>query len=186
MAPEAVLRLEDAVAVARLLPAGDRRAEVVRMDHGARLQRSRAGETGVLVPALVEVRRPALGIRRPDDLRQRLGERAVALLALAPLRSELLDAQQLLRPAHLLACQPQVDEDGHLRPQDVRVERLHQVVDGAGLVAAEDVLRLLRDGGQEDDRHVARSLALLDQRGRLEAVEVGHLDVEQDEREVVV
>ena len=68
----------------------------------------------------------------------------------------------------------------------VRVERLHQVVDGAGVVAAEDVLGVLRDRGQEDDRDVARPLALLDQLGRLEAVEPRHLDVEQDHRELVV
>ena len=68
----------------------------------------------------------------------------------------------------------QVDEHCHLRSQDGRVIGLQQVVDGALGVAAEHVLGVLADGGHEDDRHVARSLALLDQRRGLESVEPGH------------
>src|SRR5689334_24494738 len=49
------------------------------------------------------------------------------------------------------------------------------VVDGAGGVAAENLLLLLRDRRDEDDRDVAGALALLDQPSRLEAVELGHL-----------
>jgi hypothetical protein len=47
------------------------------------------------------------------------------------------------------------------------------------------VLFVLGDRGDEDDRDVLRALALLDQLRRLEAVEQRHLDVEQDDRDVV-
>ena len=47
------------------------------------------------------------------------------------------------------------------------------------------MLILLRERRQEDDRDRARALALLDHLGRLEPVHARHLDVEQDDREVV-
>ena len=78
----------------------------------------------------------------------------------------------------------QLDEDAHLGPQHPGVERLRQVVDGAGGVAAEGLVRLAVDRGQEDDRDVPRPLAALDVRRGLEAVHAGHLHVEQDERDV--
>jgi hypothetical protein len=47
------------------------------------------------------------------------------------------------------------------------------------------VALVLGDRRQEDDRDVAATFALLDQLRGLEAVEPGHLDVEQDAGEVV-
>jgi hypothetical protein len=38
----------------------------------------------------------------------------------------------------------------------------------------------------EDDRYVLRALALFDQRRRFEAVEHRHLDVQQDDRDIVL
>src|SRR5439155_847662 len=81
---------------------------------------------------------------------------------------------------------PELDEDGDLRAQDDRVVGLEHVVDRARLVAAEDVVLLLGDRRHEDDRDRARALPALDVVGGLEAVELGHLDVEQDHREIVV
>ena len=72
-----------------------------------------------------------------------------------------------------------------LGAQHPRVERLGQVVDGARRVAAEGVLRLPVDGGQEDDRDVLGPLPALDVRRGLEAVHARHLHVEQDHRVVV-
>ena len=85
----------------------------------------------------------------------------------------------------LLALRPQVDEDRDLGPQHPRVERLGEVVDRAHRVPAQRELGVAVGGGQEDDRHVPGALAALDVLGRLEAVHVGHLRVEQDHREVV-
>jgi hypothetical protein len=83
-----------------------------------------------------------------------------------------------------LALGEELDEHRDLRPQDLGRERLEDVVDGPHRVAAEHVNVAAVIGGQEDDRRVARALALADERGGLVAVEVRHRDVEQDQREV--
>jgi hypothetical protein len=79
----------------------------------------------------------------------------------------------------------QLDEHPDLGPQHPRVERLGQVVDGTRRVAAERVLRLPVDRGQEDDRDVLGPLPALDVRRGLEPVHARHLHVEQDDRVVV-
>jgi hypothetical protein len=83
---------------------------------------------------------------------------------------ELALAEQLLLLAELPRLSVEIDEDGDLRPKHVRVERLREEIDRAGRVAAEDLPLVRRDRGQEDDRDQAGLLALLDERGRLEAV----------------
>jgi hypothetical protein len=93
-------------------------------------------------------------------------------------------AHQLVAAAQLAAVAVEVGEDLHLGPQHQRVEGLEQVVDGARLVAGEDLGQVALGRGQEDDRDVARPLTGLDQLGGLDAVHARHLDVEQDHREV--
>ena len=78
----------------------------------------------------------------------------------------------------------QLDEHRDLGPKDGRVERLEQVVDGADLVAAEHGVLVAAGRGQEDDRDVGAAVALLDHGRRLEAVDAGHLHVEDDHCEV--
>jgi hypothetical protein len=184
---EAVLDLEDAPVGKGLLTARDRLGQIVRM--GEARPRGRIDitvrHTGVLEPAPVVVRRIARTVGGPDDLRHCVGELPVALGARAAELGELLFGEQLGLLMDLLVLLPELDEDRNLGAQDLRVERFEHVVDRADLVAAEDVPLLFRECGQEDDRDEARPLALLDHLGDLEAVEVGHLDVEQDHREVV-
>ena len=154
------------------------------MHDGPRAHLGAAGHPGVLVPALVVEDDLAVGVGRPDDLRNGVGEGSVSLLALTLERSDLLLLEQRVLPPDLDRLLPEVDEDADLRPQDVGLERLHQIVHGAGVVAAEDVLRVLGDRRQEDDRDVAGPLAPLDQLSRLEPVQPRHLDVEQDRGEL--
>src|ERR687888_156390 len=137
-------------------------------------------------PALVHVVGDAVGPRRPDDLRHRVGEAAHALLGLRPELRDLAFPQPLLVARELLPLLVQLDEDGDLRAEDLRVEGLEDVVDRAGLVAAEDLPAVLADRRQEEDRDVPRALPLLDQLGGLEAVEARHLDVEEDDRELLL
>lgn len=63
---------------------------------------------------------------------------------------------------------------------------LDEVVHGAGLIAFEDVALLFADGGDEDDGDVPGGLVRADALGRGEAVQAGHHDVHEDEREVVL
>jgi hypothetical protein len=95
-------------------------------------------------------------------------------------------AEALLAHAQGRGLPVQLDEGRDLRAQHVGVVRLEDVVDRAHRVAAEDLLALLVDGGQEDDRDARGALAALDELRRLEAVHPRHLDVEQDRRVVAV
>ena len=79
----------------------------------------------------------------------------------------------------------QLDEDLDLAAQHLRHDRRQDVVDGAERIAARG-LQLVGVGGDEDDRRVRRALVLADQLGGFEAVDVGHVDVEQDHRELAL
>jgi hypothetical protein len=71
-----------------------------------------------------------------------------------------------------------------LREQDVGVDRLGEKVDGTesiGPAYSRVVVMARRD---EHDRQVLRPLPSTDQLRRLEAIHAGHLDVEEDERDV--
>ena len=99
----------------------------------------------------------------------------------------LLDlAQELGLAAHLLGAAKQVDEHVDLRAQHLGDDRLEQEVDRAEGVAAVDLGVAAVEGGEEDDRDPAAALAAADHRRGLEAVHVRHLDVEDDEREVLM
>ena len=187
-APFAVLAPQALLAVHRLAGAdcgavGPADLLGVLVRHGVEERHSRI-VAGVLAPDAVAVVDLAVGAGRPDALRHGIGEDAEAQL------SPLLHLQQVARPQHrlLLAEQlvlaPEIHEDRHLGAQDLRVERLEQIVDRAFLVTAEDVRRVLVYGGEEDDGDVPVAPALLDQLGGLDAVEPGHLHVHQDQGEV--
>ena len=88
-----------------------------------------------------------------------------------------------LRGAPLRAIE--IDEHAHLAAQDRRHDGRQDVVDGAELVAA---LRLHLVGirRHEDDRRVRRPAVLADELRRLDAVDVGHVDVEHDDGELAL
>jgi hypothetical protein len=109
-------------------------------------------------------------------------EPALGLVAVATLLFLLLEKNRLA--GDLPGLLEQLDEDRDLGAQDDGIEGLDDVVDGAGLVAAEDVLGRGREAGQEDDRDRPVLLLPADRRRRLEAVHARHLHVEQDDREL--
>jgi hypothetical protein len=78
----------------------------------------------------------------------------------------------------------EVDEDAHLRAEDLRGERLDQVIDGSERVRGEDARLVRVMCGQEDDRRASVSLSLADEGCGLEAVHPAHLDIEEDDRVV--
>src|SRR6266508_437446 len=171
-----------------LLPALEHAWKVFGMHdlRPARLDQLGEGAGEVVERALIHIVQLAARERGPDLVGLRLGEKAIPLLALASQLGELLLLEQLGLAAKLRVLLVQLDEDGDLGAQDLRAERLEDVVDRAGRIAPEDLLLVLRDGRDEDDRNVLRPFALLDQRSGLEAVEIRHLDVEQDDRDVVL
>src|SRR2546423_324837 len=82
-APEAALYLERPARAAGLAPDPDAPLQVVRVQHlpPAPALGLLDGHAGVVAPALVVVVNRAVGVRRPDDLRHRVGQLVVALLA---------------------------------------------------------------------------------------------------------
>ena len=87
---------------------------------------------------------------------------------------------------HALAHEIELDEHRDLGAQDVGVERLGQVVDGASLIRARHELLVGLHRGQEDDRHAARLAAVADHLRRLEPVHARHGDVEQNDGELLL
>ena len=90
------------------------------------------------------------------------------------------------RRCPLLPLLPEVDEDAHLRADDIGIERLVEEVDGAARIALRDRVARWLVRGQDDDRYALATIELLQQRRGRETIELRHLEVEQDEREVFV
>ncbi len=97
---------------------------------------------------------------------------------------DLLELEDLGVEFVLLSFEGQ--EDGHLALEGLLVQGLEQVVDGAGVVALENVVRLLVVGGDEDDGDVASAAVAAHELGGFETVHAGHLDIEKHESEVVL
>ena len=79
-----------------------------------------------------------------------------------------------------------LDKDLHFRLERFRRHWHEQVIGCAQFVAlcTVDIRRPMR--GEENDRDVARARPRADQAGRLEAVEAGHLDVHEDQAEILL
>ena len=192
---ESVERFVVLLGMDRAAPPADEIVGILGMEHDlpAVLAQDVVREAGELEGAPVAVGEVAFGVGHPHDLRHRLGQFLVALFAEALLLGHRADplallvlAQDLALAPELLVLAVEIDEDRDLQAQDVRTEGLRDVVDGADVVAAKDLLLLLVRGGQEDDGGVPRPLALLDRARGLEAVEPRHHDVEEDHRELLV
>jgi hypothetical protein len=80
----------------------------------------------------------------------------------------------------------EIAEDADLRAQDVGLERLEDVVDGASLVALGHLADVGAHRGEEDDGRRAAALAPADVARGLEAVHTRHLHVEQNDGEVLL
>jgi hypothetical protein len=78
----------------------------------------------------------------------------------------------------------EVDEEAHLRDEDVGIDRLEEEVDRAGPVAARDLARRRVPRRDDQDREQPAAREALEARRGLEAVDLGHAEVEDDEREI--
>src|SRR5262249_663578 len=82
---DAVLGFVDCTGSNGVGPLGGSFGNVLVMDHGRPLlaQRFLYGEPGVVIPALIAIVRAALGVGGEDELRNRVGEEAVAAFTFA-------------------------------------------------------------------------------------------------------
>ncbi len=88
----------------------------------------------------------------------------------------------LIRVRQRGVCLKQVYEDADLRAQDWRNHRREDVIDGPKLIATHD-LHLIGVARDENDRRVAAVLVIADQARRFQAIDIGHVDVEENHRE---
>ena len=96
----------------------------------------------------------------------------------------LAQRERLLLERPLLLVQG--DEGADLGLQHRRLERLGDVVDGADRVPGRFVLAIVVDRRQEDDRQRAQLLGGAHGAAGLVAVEIRHVHVEKDERELLI
>ena len=146
--------------------------------------------------ALVEERQAAFAVEAEDAVRRQvedalepgfgLGPAPLRGLQLAPGLAQLHLAQLLGLPAHGLGLVEELDEDPHLGPQRMGLVGLEDEVGRAQLVAGLDVRLGAVEGRHEDDRHVLGVGPGSDQPGGLEAVQVAHAHVQQDQGEVLL
>ena len=128
------------------------------------------GEAHQLAERLVDLDPIAVDIAQSDADRGAFEGCAEADLRLAQLRCLLRERQQ----------------HRDLGAQHLRVDRLDDVVDGTGRIAALDLLAVRIRPREEHDRRVLVPRPLLDQLDGLEAVHAGHPDVHDDHPEVLV
>jgi hypothetical protein len=160
--------------------------DAIRLPFLLQRQHARVGDRRHHEPC--ELARGGRQVERCRELAGRLGEEGEPpRRLLRGLAGGLLLGQRdtLLRLVlGLLGEEEEVHEHAHLRAQHLRHDRRRDVVDRAERVALRRAQLVGVIGRDEDDRDVRRALAAADQGRRLEPVEAGHVDVEQDQREV--
>ena len=149
--------------------------------------------------------RRQVGQERHHEAREGLGahfqvERLIQHFAQSGQKAEPLDrllgggaCGLLLRESHplgrlaldLLAHAVQLDEHLDFRAQNVRDDRGQNIVDGPQRIAPRRV-HLIRIRRDEDDRRVGRLLSFADELGGFQTVHSGHVDVEENDGEVVL
>ena len=90
-----------------------------------------------------------------------------------------------MRRCELAGLAVELDEDADFGAQNLGDDGDRDVVDGAAAVAVDLVGVGEVDAGDEDDGGLAEARMLADHVGELEAVELGHADVHQDDGDVV-
>ena len=78
----------------------------------------------------------------------------------------------------------QFGEHPHLGAQQFRHHRHGKIIHRARLIAAQIIGFRHVDGGNEDDRGLLEARMLADHLGQLEAVQFGHADIDQDDRDL--
>ena len=86
----------------------------------------------------------------------------------------------------MLALHPEIDEHADLGADHIGIEGLVEEVDRAARISLRDRVPRRLVGRENDDRHAVAAVDLLQERRGREAIELGHLQVQQDEREVLV
>ena len=93
--------------------------------------------------------------------------------------------QLLVERFELPGLPVEVAENANLRAQEVRNDRDRKIVDSAGLIASQAVELGEVNRGDEDDRGLFKPRMFANHRGQLKSVQLGHRDVDKDDRDFV-
>ena len=132
--------------------------------------------------AITASERPSAALAFAMNVERRFARSAAARAARSAARVAVL----FRLPPRELGEQKELDEDLDLRAQDLGDDRRYHEVDGAQRVALRNARFVAVVRRDEYDRNVRRALAAAYQRGRLEAVDSRHVDVEENDREFVL
>ena len=102
----------------------------------------------------------------------------------ASVRSATRLLQFLIELLQLAGLAEQFGEHPHLGAQQFRHHRHGEIIDRARLIAAQIIGLRHMNGGNEDDRGLLEARMLADHLGQLEAVQLGHADIHQDDRDL--
>ena len=92
--------------------------------------------------------------------------------------------QLLVELLQLAGLAEQFGENPHLGAQQFRHHRHGKIIHRARLIAAQIIGFRQVNGGDEDDRGLLEARMLADHLGQLEAVQLRHADIDQDDRDI--
>ena len=169
----------------------DQRPDIVDGDLEARRDRRRKSDTARRprrsrrapgpIPRTPSDRRPSARLRRSSLCISRAVEASSCGRSLRDATLQLL--VELLELAGLAI---ELGEDPHLRTQHLGDDRDRNIIDRAHLIGAQAVDIGQVDGGDEDDRRLLEPRVLADHRRQLEAVELRHAHVNQDDGDILL
>ncbi len=170
-----------------LLDARDIEQILDQPGHVAEAAVHRAADFGNRVGAFAPLEQPQPRDQRHDRVAQLVREHRekAVFLCVGHLQFEPHRSKAVALLCDLAPLIVELKEDVGLGAQDIGLNRLLDEVDRARLIAAEPPRGVAAAGGDEDDRHMARTLAAAHQLGQLEPVHARHLHVEQRQRIVV-
>ena len=99
-----------------------------------------------------------------------------------PLCHALLEVR--VQPLECACLAIQFREDAHFGAQHFRHNRHRHVIDAARFISSEPIQIREVNGGDENQRRLLKAGVLADHRGKFEAIQVRHLDVDQHDRDV--
>src|ERR1700722_20531745 len=117
-----------------------------------------------------------------------MGERSEKLV-FAPVRlhqRSRIGPELVALSGDLMALLVELEEHAGLAAEDIRLDWFVEEIDCSGLVAPKPALTISRPGGEKDDGDPAGSLRSPHEFGEVVAVHLGHLYVENGERDVLL
>src|SRR5436853_2889247 len=122
-----------------------------------------------------------LGCQFMPQINQHVKTRQVSILEF-----QVLFMKELRLTLNLAGLFEELNKNRHLRSQDLRLDRLHDVVNGAERVSSTQVPDAGAVGGEKNDRYIARLLSAANEFSRFQSVDAWHVDIQQHDGNFVI